>query len=197
MKTKTMILSGLVGVVVLCVGYEASLAKAKAGDTGELKIGVVSVQRIIRDCKRSAKYREETTAERDKIAAELERLQAEIEADRATLRTRKAGSSDYLALVKEILVKQGNLQAQQKFYEQQVGFKEQKMIEGLYKDILQAVGEVAGQRGLDLVFEKSEPELPAAGATELMRIIDTNKLLYSRGVLDISEEVMARLDAGK
>ena len=159
------------------------------------KIGIISVQKIFQDCKRSVKYREEAMAEWDRANAELGKLRAEIDAGKEGLKTLKAGSSDYMVLMKEILTKQANLQVQQTFYEQQRALKEQKMVEGLYKDILRETSEVAKQKGLDFVFERSEPELPAPSAKELTETISTHKLVYGGGLLDITEEVMARLDS--
>jgi len=158
-------------------------------------IGVVSVEKIFQDCKRSVKYREETIAERDRVNAELGKLKAEIDAGKEGLRTLKVGSSDYMTLMKEVLTKQANLQLQQTFYEQQRALKEQKMVEGLYKDILQETSEVAKQKDLDLVFERSEPELSAPSAKDLTVTISTHKLVYSGELLDITDEVMARLDS--
>ena len=159
------------------------------------KIGVISVQKIFQDCRRSVKYREEAMAEWDRVNAELGKLKAEVDAGKEGLRTLKVGSSDHMALVKEVLTKQANLQVQQTFYEQQRALKEQKMVEGLYKDILRETSEVAKQKGLDFVFERSEPELPAPSAKELTETISTHKLIYGGGLLDITEEVMTRLDS--
>ncbi|GAI79705.1 unnamed protein product, partial [marine sediment metagenome] len=55
--------------------------------------------------------------------------------------------------------------------------------------------EVAKQKDLDLVFERSEPELSAPSAKELTVTISTHKLVYSGELLDITDEVMARLDS--
>jgi len=165
----------------------------RSGD--RLKIGVVSVEKIFQDCKRSVKYREGAIAERDRVNAELGKLKAEIDAEKEGLKTLKAGSSDYMSLMKEVLTKQANLQVQQTFYEQQMALKEQKTVEGLYKDILRETSEVAKQKDLDLVFERSKPELPAPSAKELTMTISTHKLVYSGELLDITDEVMARLDS--
>jgi Skp family chaperone for outer membrane proteins len=54
---------------------------------------------------------------------------------------------------------------------------------------------VAKEKGLDIVLEKDEPEFPLSNYTELMTVISTHKVLYSSGCVDISDEVMARLDA--
>jgi len=161
------------------------------------KIGVVSIRKIFRDCKRSAKYRQEAIAERQRVDADLAKLNNEIEAQKAGLKTLKIGSESYMAQVKEILEKQAILQAQQEFNKQQRALKEQRTTEDIYRDILQITGEVAKQKGLDLVFEKSEPELPALSPTELELSMGMHKLLYSNGCIDITDEVMARLNAKK
>jgi len=171
--------------------------KLNVGSGDRLKIGVVSVPKIFQDCKRTVRYKEEAVAEWQRVNAELERLRAEVEAEKEGLKTLKTGSSDYMALMKEVLTKQANLQVQQTFYEQQRVLKEQKMVEGLYKDILRETSEVAKQKGLDLVFERSEPALPALSPTELELAMGTHKLLYGGGCLDITGEVIARLDKEK
>ena len=197
MKIRTaIVLSCLIGVVVLSLSHEYSRAGSKA-DISRPKIGVVSVRKIFDQSKRSIRYRQEAVAERDKVFVELEKLSKEIEAEKAGLKTLKTGSSDHLALMKEILEKQASLQAQQEFYKQQTSLKDQRWTEQLYKDILRETNEIAEQKSLDLVFEKDEIELPASSANELMLTIRTHKLLYSGGCLDISDEVMASVDKEK
>ena len=198
MKIKIMILSCLIGVVFLFMGYERSLAKPKKKTvTPGLRIGVVSIRKIFLDCKRNAKYREESVAEQDRAIAELEKLSKEIEAEEAGLKALKAGSSDHLSSMKEILEKRAKFKAAQEFHERQIALKDRQWTEELYKDILRETSEVAEQKGLDMVFEKDEIELPALSANELMLTIRTHKLLYSGGCLDITDEVMARLDGEK
>ena len=153
MKIKTIILSCLLSAIVLAFAYDYSRAESKVqgnerratSDERRFKIGVVSVQNILQNCKRSAKYREEAIAEQNKFIAESDKLRAEIEADKAGLKTLKVGTSDYMARVKEIFEKQASLQAAQEFRKQQISLKDQQWIEGLYKAILQQTSEVAKQ----------------------------------------------------
>ncbi|MBW8038739.1 MAG: OmpH family outer membrane protein [Planctomycetes bacterium] len=161
------------------------------------KAGVVSIREIFRNCKKVAKYRQESTAERQRIDAELTKLGNEIKAQKAGLKILKNGSENYLAQVKEILEKQALLQAQQEFYKQQVALKEQRITESIYGEILRVTGEIAKQKDLDWVFEKSEPEFPALSPTELELSMGMHKLLYGGGCLDITNEVMAQLDSEK
>jgi Skp family chaperone for outer membrane proteins len=194
MKIKAMVWSILIGVVVLFAGYEHNQAEAKS-EKSVWKVGVVSVRKTFQDCRRNARYREESTAEQDRIIAELEKLSREIEAERAGLKALKPDSSDYRKRVKEILEKQANLQAQQEFHKQEMELKDQRWTEELYEDILQKTGEAAKQKGLDLVLEKDELDFPAPSANELMLAIRTYKLLYCGGCLDITKEVLTKLDA--
>ncbi len=158
------------------------------------RLGVVSIQRAFLECKRNAKYMERAEAEQRSLEAELNKLRKEIEAAEAGLRTLKAGSPDRLSQVKELLDKRAEYETQQKFFKFQIELKDQQWSEQLYRDILRRTGEVAKEKGLDLVLEMSEPSFPAGSAEELRLTIRTHKLLYGGVCQDITEEVMARLD---
>lgn len=195
MKIRSIVLIFLVSVIVLFFAFECS--RAGPAPVGSPKIGVVSIQRVFEQSKRNAEYRVQTDVEQDKVVAELDRLSKEIEAERAGLRTLKTGSSDQLALLKGLMEKQAKLQATQEFHKQEMTLKDQRWTEQLYEDVLRVTREVAEEKGLDLVFENSEPELPALSMQELVLSVRTHKLLYSGGCLDISEEVVVRLDKEK
>jgi Skp family chaperone for outer membrane proteins len=184
------ILSCLTGVIFLSIGYEYSRAEQKA-DTPGLKIGVVSVRKILR----SAEYKDEVLADQGRTNAELEELFKQIEAQEAGLKALKPGSSDYLAQFKELVDKRYGLEAQREFNKQQSALKYHQWTEELYKEILQITRELAEQKGLDLVFERDEPEFPVNSSEELMMTLNTHKLLYSVGCSDLTNEVLARLDA--
>ena len=193
MKIKTaIILSCLIGVAFLSIGYEYSRAEPEQS-TSE-KIGVVDVRAIFRDCKRNINYREQVLADYKKSMAELEKLAKEIEADEAGLKTLKQGSPDYMNQYKQLLEKQANLNAQREYNKQQRVLNEQQNTEELYKDILQIARELALQNNLDLVLEKNEPEFPMASTEELVAILNTHKVIYSSGCLDLTKGVIARLD---
>lgn len=199
MKVKTIILSCLVGVIVLSIpaGLDKyGLAGLKA-DKSTANVGIVSIRKILTLSKKQADYIKESTAEQNRILAELQTLSKQIEADEAGLKTLKPGSSDYQAQLKRIWQKQADLEAKEKFHKQLLESKDKQWHEQIYQDILRITGELAKQKQLDLVFENSAPELPALSTKDLAMTIRMNKLLYSGGCLDITDEVMARLDAGK
>ena len=152
---------------------------------------------VFQQCQTNAKYRQQATLEQEQALAELDRLTKEVEAQRAGLNTLKAGSSDYLQSMQDILTKQGELEAKREFTKQSFALKDQQWTTKIYKDVLRIIDEVAQQKGFDIVLEKNEPELlDSTPANELMLTIRTHKVLYSGGCQDITDEIIARLDAG-
>jgi len=193
MKVKTMVLGCLAGVVILAMGYEYSQAQSK-GDTPSSKIGIVSILKVFRDSKRSDAHRTELLAEQNKTRAAWQKLSEDIAAQEAGLKALKPESSDYLAQRKELIDKQARLEAEQKFYKEQAILKQYKWSKELYQDILQITSELAEQKGLDLVLRKDEIDLLALSVNEISETVRSHKVLYSGGCVDISDEVLARLD---
>ncbi|HUW20894.1 MAG TPA: OmpH family outer membrane protein [Sedimentisphaerales bacterium] len=194
MKIRLMVLSCLAGIVVLSMGREYSRAGSEVGEPS-LKVGVVSIWKIFQNSKRIGKYRQETMAERQRMRARLEQLEREVTTEEEGLKTLKVGSGDYLTQYKDALEKRAALQAEQKFYNEKMTSEEQRISKELYEDILRETSKVAKQKGLQLVFENSEPQLEALNPNQLEFAMGTHKLLYSEGCSDITDEVMARVDA--
>lgn len=196
MKVKVTVLSCLVGLIFTAMVYDGWAADTNPADNKTtFRIGLVSIRRIFAECKKNDDYKKQAIAEQDKIVAELKKLSKELEAGKAGLQTLKPGSPDYMVMYGKVLENQAMLQAKEEFHKNQLALKDQRWTEQLYKDILKATAEVAEQKALNMVFAKDEAELPAPNASELMLTIRTNKLLYSDGCLDITDEVIARLDS--
>ncbi len=196
MRTKAIILCCLTGGIVLFAGHERSSAKSKA-DKAVANIGVVDIRKIFRDCKRHAKYGASAIAEEAKWDAEQQRLARGIDSQKAGLKALKLGSSDYLAQIKELLQKQASLEATRQYNLQQRALKDQRWTEELYIEILKIAGELAEQKQLDLVLQKDVADFPTASPDELMMTMSTHKVLYCGGCLDITDEVLVKLDAEK
>src|SRR4030042_2068770 len=137
MKIKSIIiLSFFVGAFFLSVGYEYSRAGQKT-DTPGMKIGIISVRKVLRNCKRSARYKVEVLADQGKKSTELEKLSKDMQMQEAGLNALKPGSSDYLAQLESLLKKRYELEAQQDFNKQQNTLKHHRWTEDIYKEILQ------------------------------------------------------------
>lgn len=198
MKVRTLVLIWLLAVIGAIICFEANFVSAQSEEVKSgFKIAVVNIQKIFRDSKKVVKYRDELMAERNRISAELEKASKEIEVDKLGLKALKADSNDYMNQVREILTKQANAQAQEKFYEQQMSLKEQQMVEKIYQEIQVQVKKVAEAKKLDMVFTQDEIEFPAVSLNDAMMMIRTNKVLYCGGCADITDDVLIGLDKEK
>ncbi len=196
MKASKVALGCLISVVVLAMGYEYGQAQPK-GDTTFSKVGTVSIVKVFRNCKRIAAHRSKLITEQSRISAEFEKLATQLQAEEDGLRALKADSSDYMEQRKEIINKRASLEAQRDFNKEQIVLKEYKLSKEIYQDILRITSELAEEKGLDLVLEKDEIDNIALSVSEIDRTIRTHKVLYSGGCVDITDEVLARLDEGE
>ncbi len=193
MKIKTAVLVCLISLMVLLLVHEYSMAQIKNNET-ILPIGIVDVRRALRDCKATQKYRERTNAENSKMDAEEQQLTREIQALAAGLRALKPDTSDYMEQYKEYLQKQANLKTLQEFNPRQKAMKHQQWTEELYKEILRITDVLAAEKELPLVLGSDEPEFPIQQYEELAMTLNTHKVLYSNGCVDLTDEVIAELD---
>ncbi|MBN2592618.1 MAG: OmpH family outer membrane protein [Sedimentisphaerales bacterium] len=193
MKIKTAVLVCLISLMVLLLVHEYSMAQIAPNNT-TLPIGIVNVRRALRDCKATEKYREKTNAENDKMDAEEQQLTREIQALAAGLRALKPDTSDYMGQYKEYLQKQANLKTMQEFNPRQKALKHQQWTQTLYQEILRITKALAAEKGLPLILESDEPQFPIQQYEELAMILNTHKVLYSNGCLDLTDEVIAELD---
>ncbi|MHC5059495.1 MAG: OmpH/Skp family outer membrane protein [Planctomycetota bacterium] len=196
MKARNIIIGILAVVISLSVWYEHGWAQAKE-EVSPTRVAVVSVRRILENSKTNARWEEKLRLEGEKIRAELEKLSKEIQAIDADMATRKIGSSDYLDLMRSGTEKQALLEAKDKFYQQELGLKQQQQIERLYQEIIVAASKVAKQKGIDMVVAKEEFQFPSASLRELTLVIQTSKVLYHAEHMDITNEVLEVLDKEK
>lgn len=201
MKSRTVVSCCLAGMVILFLGYGYGSAQSGIGplaqpktDTPASKIGVVSISTVFRNCKANTSYREKELAEQREMNIKIEALQKETEAQEAGLRALKPGSSDHLKQYEELLKKQAEFEAMNRFNSLQRALKDAQWTEMLYKEVLEITKELARQKGLVLVLEVDEPIFPMPSADALMMALQSHKVLYSAGCVDLTAEVTAEMD---
>lgn len=192
MRIRTVLLLGsLSAMLVLSLGYGTM---AQQGQPVPLtKVGVVNVMKILQTCQRNTDHITEAQAEQKTMSLELRTLAQELDVEKAQLKTFLAGTDDYLTQAKLVGSKQVHLETLQEHYTQLTRAKERDWTEKLYKDVLAAVQKVAEAKGLGLVLDQSEPVYPIP-ADRLLMTVSTHKVLYSKGCVDITNEVLAEVD---
>ncbi len=207
MKSKVILLINLSLLVILIsfIGSpsvsstgasESVIGSFSSSDTGQLKIGIVSLRTVFIESKWIGAYKQEVTFESQQLQAKLTDLAKEIEAGEGALKARVRGSSDYITQMKELIRKKSQLASDKEFFSQALAMKEQRITEAIYQAILQQSSLVAKRKGLALVLEKSEIDFPASSLNQLELVMGTNKVLYSGGCVDITKEVTDGVDAG-
>lgn len=66
--------------------------------------------------------------------------------------------------------------------------------EDLYKEILAMVKTIAREKGLDLVLFKEGEDTKARNLNEMLQTMSTRKVLYSSANVEITEEILTRLN---
>ena len=193
MKFKTMVLGCLAGAVILATGYEYLQAQPNVAGPGS-KIGVVSVRRALRNCQATLKFKEKAIAENQQMAAEENKLAQEGKALAGSLQAYKTGSDEHMEQLKEMLQKQNELKTLQELNPRRRVLKEMQWTQNLYQEILRITKTLAAEKGLNMVLGADEPEFPFQRYEELVLTLSTHQVLYSDGCVDLTNEVIARLD---
>lgn len=158
------------------------------------KIGVVNVTKALENCQKHKQWQEKMQTEQSEMKAKFEAMRNELEALQANLRLRTPGSEDYLELLEQLTEKSAMMEAQDKFYQDKVTAKMQQWTEGLYQELLKVAGEIAKDKGLDMIIADEMLDLPAPSLRDFMLTIRTKKLLYHNTNYDLTDEVLAALD---
>jgi Skp family chaperone for outer membrane proteins len=160
------------------------------------RVGVVSVRGAFNGCKKHQQYRAVALRRQSQARAQIEVLTKEIETEEAELKTLKQGTPDYMKQLQTLLEKRATLDGQQEYLKQQRALEDKKWMEDLYQEVLKIVGDLAREKGLEMVLERTEPEFPIS-SDELMLTVSTHKVLYDGGCVNLTSDVIARLDASE
>ncbi|MGD0784688.1 MAG: OmpH family outer membrane protein [Sedimentisphaerales bacterium] len=193
----------LAGAGLFVLGNEYSAAKDRS--IAPAKIGIVSIKEIFDNCTIKAEAEKSINAEGEKRLAEIKKLEDDIESEKTALTKFKEGSQDYMDMLKGLMMKQSQLEAQNEFFKQDFTIKDLRSKETIYRKILEAVAKVAQEKGLDMVLSRddnylNQPESasnpPAQNPTEFILTTKTHKLFYFNKDLDITTEVLNAMNAG-
>jgi len=195
MKSKVAFIGVLIVASIAFLGFE--LVQVDAGSNSNSTTGVVNIRKVLQKCDRSLKYRDEAQEVETKIMDELNSLRNEIMAAESALNTIKQGTQDYLKSEEDLNTKKASIISKQKFYQQKYATQDLEWTQKIYQDILKAIGEIAKTKGLNVVLEQNEPEFPVDSLEQLMMVISDLKVLYSEGAVDITDDVITKIDAMK
>ncbi len=190
--------SVMTGVLIGAVALGAALQYGRAASqtpAPSSKIGVVSIRDVFNGSKKYAQYQAQRTKRRSETAAKLDDLTKELAKQEGDLKVIVPGTADYLKQLQVVVELRAKLQSQQELLKQQQMIEDKEWLEGLYQQALKITETIAKEKGLDLVLERTEPKFPMA-SEEVFSVISTHKVLYCGACVDLTSEVLTRVDAG-
>ena len=196
MKTKITL---LICVVCAAICWLPNLSgrgdAANRSSPGPQTIAVVRVLEILRDLGAGAERRREILAERTGANTELEQLARQINEQEQALKTFTIGSNDYLKQLDRIMEMQGRYESRKQFLDRQMSLKQQLWTQRTYDGIARVTSELAQERGFGLVLAVDPNGLPLSET--FSSVIAMQRVVYSGGCPDLTDEVKARLAAAR
>jgi Skp family chaperone for outer membrane proteins len=195
MNGRTTMICVALFAAALLAAFERSHAQSDANVPAS-KIGILSIQNVFNGSSKHAQYRRQAMEAQNQARAELEKLAQTVKVEEGDLRTLAPGTADHTAQLQVVIEAQTKLKSQEEFLKQQRAFEEKQWFDKLYRETLRIVGEVAQEKGLELVLERTEPQFPIPGE-QFLATVSMHKVLYGGGCVDLTAEVTARLDASE
>lgn len=193
MKSKAMMTIGC-GVVYLVLMFNLGINAQQGVPVDPLqRVAVVSVMSVIQNSQANAKHIAALNVEQDKMLREQTKEEDDLKAEAKILNTMIDGTDDFHRQKLKVFNKQAALQAKAEYNKQYLQSKDMKWRSQLYKNILAAVSKVAEAKGLTMVFERTEPSFPIPSEGFAVTV-STHKLIYSKGCVDITADVIAEID---
>jgi Skp family chaperone for outer membrane proteins len=193
MKSKAMMTIGC-GVVLLVLMFNLGINAQQGTPADSLqRVAVVSVMSVIQNSQANAKHIAALNVEQDKMLREQTKEEDDLKAEAKILNTMIDGTDDFLKQKLKVFNKQAALQAKAEYNKQYLQSKDMRWRSQLYKNILAAVSKVAEAKGLTMVFERTEPSFPIPSEGFAVTV-STHKLIYSKGCVDITADVIAEID---
>lgn len=164
---------------------------------GSTKAAVVNIPVVSEKYAKTAELEAQFEAVRKKITQDRDALKDKLErAKRSAQEELKPGTEEFRQRLKEIALMEAELQWFTETEGQKVERGLAESLRSIFGDIQVAVREVAEEKGLDLVLASDQlpPDTPENPAQVRQHIL-LQKVLYWSPAVDITEDVVARLNA--
>ncbi|MEO1236422.1 MAG: OmpH family outer membrane protein [Planctomycetota bacterium] len=187
-------------IVALCgalvLGLYVTAGGQAGGEAQTNKVAVVNLEEVIRNCQQQAVVRASNQALAEELKAEQQRRQQEI----ATLTTQidplQPGTEAWNNKRDELEAKTIELQVWAQATEQKNQREQARQFAEIYTAATQATADVAAALGYDIVLQAADlPNIERANVQQLQTIVATRKVVYAGEGADITQAVLARVDA--
>lgn len=106
----------------------------------------------------------------------------------------KPDSPDFDKRYRDLMKQVIDFRAWQQFMREQVEGEHRVWLKKTYGQILDAIGQIAGERGIDLVVYAQEPKIEGETLKDMRDNILQRKIIWSAKQTDITDQVLQRLN---
>lgn len=181
-------------VMTVCV---ATLFLGQPGTLGPTRVAVVSIAQVNERYARTADLEAKFEVKRLQFKDERDALRKRIERTTRSLQEElKPGSEAFEARRKELVMLEAEMQWFLDSTGREIDTGLATSLRSIYSDIRSMVGEVAAERGVDIVLTADElspdaPDNPVRSRQEIL----LQKVIYWSPKIDLTDEVARRLNA--
>jgi len=125
----------------------------------------------------------------------MEAKRKEVETLQARIENLAPGSQERIKAEEELFKKRLTLETSRQLILKQAEKKQLDYFREIWQDIYFVIGRYAEEEGFDLILKSDERRLDSPVLSELQYNIHRNIVLYNSSQVDISEEIIHRLNA--
>jgi Skp family chaperone for outer membrane proteins len=166
------------------------------------RIATVNPAKVFSEMQETKDLKQKMEADRKTITDEGQRRGQEVEDAKKKRALFNEGTDDFNKANKEYLEKVIAAQAWQELIKQDLQRQQKSQMKNLFEKIEAATKEVAEAKKLDLVLVEQKIDLPSDPNTmeqinvdQLRNLINQRSVMYSNGKFDITNDVLASVDA--
>lgn len=188
------LLAAAVCLTVALTVLTHSQAQSTTMPAPEARVAVCDMQEIFSEYNRAKDLLARLNDRRQAFSAEDEQRGKAIEALQVELAGLKAGSEEYEARRTEAERQQIDRTVAMQMAESALRREHRRLTMDMYAEVTRVVAEVAQERGFTLVLYRDGELVDTEETLELLAQIRSRKLLYNDPSLDITADVLARLN---
>jgi Skp family chaperone for outer membrane proteins len=166
------------------------------------KIATVNTAKVFNEMLETKDLKQKMDSDGNAIKGEGERRKADLQEAQKRRDLFNEGTADYEKANRELIEKAIAMQTWQELIKADLARQQKVQMRNLFNKIEDATKEVAEAKKLDLVFVDQKIELPMDAKTmeqinadQLRSLINQRSIMYNNGRLDITNEVLAAVDA--
>lgn len=185
----------LIAALVICLTFAGGMAHAQDAT----RVAVVNPARAFQEMQETKDLKAALENQRKQLEGEVNGRQQKVKDLQAARDLLKPDSTQYQEADKNFMQEAIQFDTWSKITQAQLQGQQKQQMKVLFDKIVAATSQVAQQKNIDLVIADQRPDLPenlaAINVEQLRAILNGRNVLYNNSKADITNEVIAALDA--